>query len=464
MHVKSQNACRRASVKNAVTLAVLVGAGLAWSGFAGDAWPQFRGPSGDGHSDATGLPLTWSETENVKWKTPIPGQGWSSPVVLSNQVWMQTALEDGKSLRAVCVALDSGKLLQSVEIFHVPAPEPKHSLNSFASPTPVIEPGRLYVSFGMDGVACLDTAKGSLVWTNTELEHDHDKVGPGSSPIIYRDLFILNCDGTRLRYVAALDKRTGKLVWKTNRSNTLLDKTAPERKAFSTPQVVVHDGREQLISEGAFRVGSYEPGTGKELWWVDIPGFSNVPRPIYGQGLVYICTGFAPAQLFAIRPDGLGDTTQTHVAWKVKQQVSLKPSLLLVGGELYMVSDTGVASCLDARTGREHWHQRVGGESSASPVYADGRIYFFDQQGQTTVVGPGTNFTALATNKLDAGFMASPAVVGQAIIVRTKTHLYRIENQPRSARRPEGMPIRSARTMRAPVPPATSSWLASPSA
>ena len=401
---------------------------LAGGAPAQEAWPQFRGPDGNGCSGAKGLPLTWSETEHIRWKTAVPGQGWSSPVVLGNQIWMQTALEEGKSLRAVCVALDSGQLLHDIEVFHVAAPQPKHQLNSFASPTPVVEPGRLYVSFGMDGVACLDTAKGSLVWTNTELKHDHDKTGPGSSPILHSNLLILNCDGTELRYVAALDKATGKPVWKTPRSNNLQDRSGVERKAFSTPQIITHDGREQLISEGAFRISSYEPDTGKELWWVDIPGFSNVPRPIYGHGLVYAATGFAPAQLFAIRPDGAGDVTQTHVAWKVKDKVSLKPSLLLVGNELYMVSDTGVASCLNAKTGAEYWHERIGSEYSASPVSADGRLYFFDQRGQSTVLAPGTNFTALATNRLDAGCMASPAVAGRAFILRTKTHLYRIEN------------------------------------
>jgi outer membrane protein assembly factor BamB len=418
---------QRLSPCQVLALSALTCCCLAGSALADEAWSQFRGPDGNGCSGAKGLPLTWSETEHIKWKTALPGQGWSSPVVLGNQIWMQTALDEGKSLRAVCVALDSGKLLHDVEIFHIAVPQPKHELNSFASPTPVVEPGRLYVSFGMDGVACLDTAKGSLVWTSTELKHDHDKSGPGSSPIIHGNLFILNCDGTELRYVAALDKNTGSLVWKTPRSNNLQDRAGPERKAFGTPQVISHDGRAQLISEGAFRVSSYDPATGKELWWVDIPGFSNVPRPIYGHGLVYVATGFAPAQLFAIRPDGTGDVTRTHVAWKVKQQAPLKPSLLLAGDELYMVSDTGMASCLNATTGAEYWHERIGSEYSASPVSADGRLYFFDHRGQCTVLAPGTNFTALATNRLAAGFMASPAVAGRAFILRTRTHLYRVE-------------------------------------
>ncbi len=394
---------------------------------ASEDWPQFRGPDGQGHADATGLPRTWSETQNVKWKTAIPGEGWSSPVVLGTQVWLATALEDGKSLRAVCVDRDTGKLVHNVEVFHVAAPAPKHDLNSHASPTPVIEKGRVYFSFGMYGVACLNSDTGKVVWKNTELKHDHGQNGPGSSPILYGGLFILNCDGTELRYVAALNKITCKLVWKTPRSNQI-NKSPELKKAYATPLIVQVNGTDQLISPGAFRVSSYEPGTGRELWFVDIPGFSNVPRPVFGHGLVYVCTGYMSSELFAIRPFGSGDVSQTHVAWKSKKQVSFKPSPLLVGDQLYLVSDSGIVSCLDAKTGEPVWSERMGGEYSASPVFADGVIYFFSQQGQITVIKPDTKLNVLAANTLAAGFMASPAIAGKALFLRTKTHLYRIEN------------------------------------
>jgi len=393
---------------------------------ASDDWPQFRGPTGDGRSDATGLPLTWSEQEHVKWKTAIPGEGWSSPVIEGDQIWMQTALDEGKSLRAVCVDRQTGKIRHDVEVFYSENPEKKHAFNSYASPTPVIENGRVYISYGMTGVACLDGLTGKTLWKSTELKHDHDKNGPGSSPILYKDLFILNCDGTELRYVAALNKLTGKLVWKTDRSN-VINKAGEFKKAYHTPLVITVNGKDQLISMGAYRVSAYEPLTGKEIWWVDIPGFSNVPRPVFGNGLVYISTGFGKPELWAIRPDGYGDVTKTHVAWKVIKQAPAKPSPLVVGDQFYMVSDNGIVSCLDSKTGKEIWTERIPGAYTASPLYADGRLYFFSEQGQTLVLKADTKPTVLATNSLDNGFMSSPAITGKSFFLRTKKHLYRIE-------------------------------------
>ena len=393
---------------------------------AGNSWPQFRGPTGDGHSDSNGLPIQWSETNNVKWKTAIPGEGWSSPVIEGDQVWMQTATDEGKSLRLVSVNKNTGALIHNIEVFRIDAPEPKHAVNSHASPTPVVENGRVYLSYGMYGVACVDSKTGKVVWENHELKHDHDRNGPGSSPTLYQNLFILNCDGTELRYVAALEKADGTLVWKKERSKSI-DRAGEFKKAYSTPQIVRFGNQDQLLSVGAFRVSSYRPATGEEIWSVDIPGFSNVPRPVASDGLAFICTGFTPAQLWAIRMDGKGDVTKTHVVWKYTKQVSLKPSILVIGDLLYMVSDNGVASCIRAKTGEPIWSERVGGEFSASPIYAHGRIYLFSHQGATTVLQPGEKFQPLSTNQLDGGFMASPAIADNALILRTKTHLYRVE-------------------------------------
>ena len=390
-------------------------------------WPQFRGPGGDGRSDSRNLPLTWSETENVKWKTPIPGEGWSSPVLEANRIWMQTALDDGKSLRAVSVDRDTGKILRDVEVFHVDAPEPKHAFNSHASPTPVLENGRVYISFGMYGVACLDSGTGDILWKNTELKHDHDKNGPGSSPILYKNLFILNCDGTELRYVAALDKATGRLAWKTERSNEI-NRVGEFKKAYSTPQIITVNGRDQLVSMGAFRVNAYEPLTGREIWWADIPGFSNVPRPLVDGENIYISTGFGKPEMWAIRASGTGDVTKTNVVWKMVKQAPAKPSPLLIDGQLFMISDDGgIGTLLDAKTGATLWQERLGGKYSASPLWAEGRIYCFGQDGDTIVLRPEDGGKVLCTNRLESGFMASPAVAGQALFLRTKTHLYRIE-------------------------------------
>jgi len=394
---------------------------------AGDSWPQFRGPTGDGHADATGLPLTWSETENVVWKTPIHGRAWSSPVVLGGQVWMTTATEDGLQMFAVCVDLGSGEVLHDLRVFtNREITQETHSLNSFASPTPVVEKGRVWVHFGVYGTACLDTTSGNVLWQRRDIRCDHFR-GPGSSPILWGDLLILSMDGIDVQYMIALDKTTGRTVWKTDRSLDLTAFIPDLRKAYSTPAVIDAAGRTQLVSTGAQGSYSYDPATGKELWRVAVPGFSNVGRPLFGGGLVLVNSGFGKAQLWAVRPDGQGDVTDTHVVWKATRGIPAKPTPVLVDGLIYMADDGGVASCLELATGETVWQERLGGRFSASPVYADGRIYFFSHDDEATVIRPGRTFQRLAANRLDAGCMASPAVVGKGLIVRTKTDLYRIE-------------------------------------
>ncbi len=395
---------------------------------AGDGWPQFRGPTGDGHSEAVGLPITWSETENIVWKTPIHGRGWSSPVVLDGQVWMTTATEDGLCMYAVCVDLESGRLVHDLCVFtNREIVQEFHSLNSYASPTPVLEAGRVYVHFGIYGTACLDTASGKVLWQRRDIHCDHFR-GPGSSPILFGDLLIFPMDGIDVQYVIALDKTSGRTVWKTDRSIDLTTVIPDFRKAYSTPLVIEYNGRKQLISTGAQASYAYDPATGKEIWRVTMRGFSNASRPLFDGRRVFVNSGFSRPELWAVRPDGHGDVTASHVDWTAKKGLPVKPSPVLVDGLIYAASDRGVATCLEAASGELVWQERIGGQYSASPVYADGRIYFFSHDDEGTVIAPGRTLNVLAANRLDAGCMASPAVVGKAIIVRTKKHLYRIEN------------------------------------
>jgi outer membrane protein assembly factor BamB len=389
-------------------------------------WPQFRGPDGQGHTTAKNLPLVWSQSENVAWKTPLAGRGWSSPVVGGGRIWITTATDNGHSLRAVCVDLASGEILHDVEVFRIAQPPPLNAKNSPASPSPVLEDNRLYVHYGTSGTACLDATNGQVLWKNQELTLDH-KEGPGSSPIVWRDLLIVNCDGTDVQYVAALDKQTGRLAWKTARRLPISD-TPDYCKAYCTPLVVQGaDGREELISPGASRVIAYDPATGRELWFVDYEGFSNVPRPIFGHGLVFVCTGYNQPQLWAVRPGGSGNASDTHVAWRVAKQAPANPSPVLVDNELTMISDQGIMTCLDPTTGSELWRHRLPGNYSSSLLAAPGRIYAFNEDGATSVVATGREFRLLATNTLDERIMASPAVTGDALIVRSERHLYRIE-------------------------------------
>jgi outer membrane protein assembly factor BamB len=390
-------------------------------------WSQFQGPRANDTCLEADIPLKWSESENVRWKTPIHDRGHSSPVVWGNQIWMTTATPDGKQLYVVCVALDSGKILFDKLIFEVDKPQFSHSLNSYASPTPIVEEGRVYVNFGAYGTACLDTATGKTLWARRDLNCNH-QMGPGSSPFAFKDILILHYDGTDHQYVVALDKRTGETVWKKDRG-TDFGKAAPDKhKAFSTPILIDVHGP-QIISCGAFAVRAYQPETGDEIWSVRYPGgYSNVSRPVYTNGLLIINTGYDQAQIWAIRPDGHGDVTDSHVVWKdTAKNLPLKPSIAAVNDLLFFVSDTGVATCLEAKTGTKVWQERIRGAFSASPLVSPGRIYFFDQDGKTTVIAPERKLNILAVNTLDDGFMASPAVVGKALILRTATHLYRIE-------------------------------------
>jgi outer membrane protein assembly factor BamB len=385
-------------------------------------WPQFRGPDGQGHSAERGLPLEWSETRNVHWKTPVPGRGWSSPAVAGGRVWLTTAtvLSGQTSLRLLAFDAEDGKPALDVEIFRQRGSELLNAKNSFASPTPIVEGNRVYVHFGAEGTAAVSTA-GDIVW---KVRHHYDSQhGNGGSPVLHGDLLIANCDGFDQAFVLALDKNTGKTRWRTWRPQ-------PWSQAYSTPLLIRVAGRDQVVSVGAFHTLAYDPDSGKEIWRVSYPdGFSNVPRPVFGNDLVYITTGFQQPSVLAVRPDGTGDVTRTHVAWTLSRGAPLTPSPLLVGDDLYIVTDAGIASCVDARTGTIRWQQRLGGSVSASPVLADGRIYFLDEDGQTTVVKPGATFERLATNKLDGATLASMAVAARSFFIRTATHLYRIASR-----------------------------------
>ena len=390
--------------------------------------PQFRGPGGQGHSDAKNLPLTWSETENIAWKVPIAGLGWSSPSIQGDQIWLTTALDDGKSLHAIALDRASGKTLHDVEVFTLENPGGVHSKNSHASPTPLIEGDRVYVHYGAHGTACLKT-DGTIVWKNQALKHDH-RHGPGGSPVVFEDLLILNCDGSDIQFVVALDKATGEIRWQKKREHIHADRLSGKSNvpmAYTTPLLVDVNGTIQLLSTGADSIVAYNPRTGDEYWWFRFDGYSNVLRPVVANGLVFISSGYDRPEFYAVRIDGSGDVTESHLAWNMKKAAPLNPSPLVVGEELYLVSDNGIATCVDAVTGEERWQERVGGNFSASPTLADGRIYLLDEDGATTVIAPGRKFELLATNKLDGRTLATPAMVDDTILLRTDTHLYRIE-------------------------------------
>ena len=391
---------------------------------ASSPWSQYRG-DGTGHSRELGLPLEWSEEKNIAWKTELPGRGWSSPVILGGKVWMTTALEDEGSLRLLAVDMDTGELSLNVEVFAVETWQGIHADNSHASPTPVVEPGRICVHFGTYGTACY-RPDGKLIWRSRPFDLDYE-VGPGSSPILWQNLLIVHFDATDGQFVAAFDKESGEIVWKTERHLTD-ERNPPHRKAFSTPRIYHHRGQARLLSTGATHTSAYDPTTGKEIWWLPHDGYSNVPMPMVGLGHAFVNTGYNRPHLLAVPLGGEGRLDpETHLRWSYYWQVPANPSPLLIGGRIYMVNDQGNASWLDARAGKDLWRQRLKAKYYASPLVAHGRIYNWSIDGGTTVIKASDTFEVLATNSLDDEIRATPAVADSSFFIRTRNHLYRVQ-------------------------------------
>ncbi len=417
-------------------LAVLILGLLCGAAAAETSWPEFRGPTQQGHSTAVGLPLDWAPDKNILWRTEIPGRAWSSPIFAEGKIFLTNAQplraadpSAGVSLRLMALNAASGKVLWDTQIFQVTAPEElrMHDKNSHASPTPVYELGRLYAHFGHHGTACLDAA-GKLIWSTREYRYPPVH-GTGGSPLIVDDLLIYNADGATNPAVIALDKVTGKLRWKSPRPPS----PAASKFSFCTPLLIRVNGQQQLITPGSGIVQALDPRDGSEIWHALYgSGFSVVPRPVYGHGMIFLSSGYNTPVGYAIRADGKGDVTETHIAWTLRKRVPLNPSMLIVGDELFLLADSGILSCLDAKTGAVHYEERVLGTSSASLLYAAGRIYAVDEQGLSVVVKAGKAFQLLATNDLKERTLASPAVCGNDLLIRTEKALYRIGTRGRA--------------------------------
>ena len=410
-------------------------------------WKQWRGPGGQGHANAK-LPTEWSETKNVMWRTLVPGKGWSSPVLEGNQIWMTTAFEmpatkeeaaerlksntggvpvnvlSSVSLHALCVDKNTGKLLHNVRVITKKEPQWVHKLNSYASPSPIIESGRVYCHFGSYGTACIDAKTSKVAWLNEKIWVNHEN-GPGSTPVLWKDLLIFHMDGSDQQFVVALDKKTGHEKWRTPRSGKM--HANPQlKKSYGTPLIKEINGKPTLFSPGSNWLYAYDPANGKELWKTEYGGlgFSLVPKPVTGHGMIFMSTGFMKAKLLAVRYE---KTAKPDIAWSYARSVSTQPSPLLVGDELYFITESGgLVTCLNAHTGKPHWVERIGGNYSASPTFSNGKIYFHSREGVTTILQAGKTFKVLAKNTLKGQHMASAAVDGNALILRTDKALYRI--------------------------------------
>jgi len=394
---------------------------------AQEAWPQFRGPTGQGISSARNLPVKWSAKSNVVWKTPLPGKGWSSPVLRDGRLYLTSAV-DGKegrpvSLRVQCVNAANGILVWETEVFRPSSEETRelHQKNSLASATPIVSGNQLFVHFGHMGTAALDLT-GKVVWRQASLKYSPVH-GSGGSPTLVGSLLVFSCDGATEPFIVALDAASGAVRWRTPRNTP-----AKKNFSFSTPLEIEVHGARQIISAGSGLVGAYDPESGQEIWRVLYgEGYSVVPRPVYAAGLLFVCSGYEGPVLLAINPDGArGNVTESHVAWRFRKGVPHTSSLLAVGDELYFVSDNGIAKCLDARTGKVHWDERLGGDFSASPIYAAGRVYFQSEAGVGIVVRAGKTFELLSRNDLEERTLASYAVIDHALFIRSEFHLWRV--------------------------------------
>ena len=416
---------------------------------ADEIWPQWRGPQGQGHASTTReIPISWSESNNVVWKTPLQGKGWSSPVLDSRHIWMTTAIESEVTeeqrnarlagirnpkplqvsgpvtMRAQCVDRENGQIVHDIALFTSAEPQPIHSLNSYASPSPLLNGERLFCHFGDYGTVCLNTQSAHIEWINRDIHLNHEN-GPGSTPVLWKDLLIVHCDGSDTQYVVGLNQKTGAIVWNTARSGTMAEK--PDfRKAYGTPVIVPINGKDTLISPAADWLYAYDPATGQELWKVSygVLGFSVVPRPVVSHGMAILSTSFMKPELLAIDLGEHGD--EPAITWRQKRGAPSIPSPLVVRDRLYVVSDKGIMSCFDVKTGEEQWASRLGGNFSSSPLFADGRIYVCNREGTTFVIQPGNEYALLSTNQLDGQIFATPAAVNDSLYLRTDTSLYRI--------------------------------------
>lgn len=394
----------------------------------GDHWSEFRGPNGIGVAAEADLPAEFGDEKNVTWKAAIPGWGHSSPVVWDDQVWLTTATEDGLKMSAVAVDATNGKILHEILLFeNESVGEGHHEVNSFASGSPVIEAGRVYCHFGHYGTACLDTATGKVVWKRRDIEVDEWR-GPASSPIVFENLLIIHFDGIDRQFVMALDKTTGETVWRTVRDIDYGTDVGDLKKGYGTPSVFTIGGRKQLVSPTAVATITYDPRTGQEIWRVRHGGMNAAARPLFAHGLVYIAAGEDDTSLVAVKP-GQGDLTDDGIAWKSGRMVSAKPSPLVIGDLLFMVSDAGIATCRDAKTGKIYWTERLGGDFWASPVSDGDKIFAFSKDGQVPVFSAAKEFKLLAANQFDEGFHSTPAIADNAMFLRSRHHLYRIERR-----------------------------------
>lgn len=395
-------------------------------------WTRFRGPNGQGISTAMGLPVRWSDTENVAWKTDIPGEGWSSPIVWNDHIFLTSTTEEGKNCHVIAVDRKTGEILWNKIVFTQEPNQHRHDMNSYATPTPVTDGKAVYAIFSGGSFVALDF-NGHILWINSDLDF-YSHHGMGASPILYDNLLIFAVNPSNREepkglgwtepwdksYLLAIDKNTGKERWRGMRGMS--------RIAHATPAVMKVNGKDQIISPAGDVIQGFDPADGHLIWTVASSGEPCVPSPVIGDGLVYSsATNREP--LRAVRPDGQGDCTETHIAWEQKGYTPMMSSYLYVKPFLYTCTDGSYFCCLDATTGAFLWRLQLKiGALNPSPIYADGKIYVLSEQGTTIVLKPSGErdkpAEILAKNELKESCRASIAVAGKQLIIRSSDRLW----------------------------------------
>ena len=396
-------------------------------------WTQFRGSNLDGKAPGQNPPTHWTSDSNLVWKSEIPGEGWSSPVVYNQQIWLTTATNQGRELFALCIDKSNGEIIHNLLLFRPDSVFGKHAVNSYATPTPCIDEKHVYVNFGQYGTACLETQTAKIVWKREDLFCDHVQ-GPGASPILYKNMLILHYEGVDTLFIMALDKKTGKTIWKTVRPAELYDPLEDiGKKAYITPIIVNVNGRDLMISNGSAACIAYDVETGKEVWRIIQGEDSTISSPVYEDGIVYFYTGFvSPPQgekyceLFAVKPEGEGNVTETNILWRQKSPILQLLSPLVDHGVLYTIDSNGKLMGIDAKSGEILFQERLKNKYNASPVLAGGHLYFSSTNGKVLVIKEGRALEIVSENRLEGQIWASPAVTNNQLLIRTSRFLYLI--------------------------------------
>jgi outer membrane protein assembly factor BamB len=414
-------------------LSLLIALTLAGCNREEHQWTHFRGNNLDGKSTTDICPVQWAPDSGIMWKTFIHGRGWSSPTVYGNQVWVTTATETGTEMSGVCLDLNTGETIYDIVVFRPDSVQGKHDINSYATPTPCIEQHFVYVHFGHYGTACFDTRDGSEVWKRDDLPCTHVQ-GPGSSPILYGNLLILHLEGTERQYITALNKTDGHTVWETNRPKDVIDRLEPiGKKAYITPLIIDIKGRKMMISNGSAACMAYDPDTGEEIWRIIRGEDSTIAMPFAEDGLVFFHTGFVTgpdkerfAELMAVDPDGSGDIAKSNLKWKMETPILQLSTPVINKGYIYTIDTKSILMCIEAETGNIVKIHQVEGQIQCISHSGCRKIYISSTRGETMVFQEGPDLELLAENRLEGEIWASPAAVGNSLLIRTSKFLYRI--------------------------------------